>query len=172
MKQPKSHEYNVTNTHCLLTQYLKHNRVSCVAAARCDNETLQKTKEQTVAYKRKWREKVWSLKWKSTRSISRKLRTTDILPQRRFYYRIKTAASSKVSLVETDTNSSMPRSCTRELVHARKNVKRVLHILCNEELQVSLQWALCSNNNNKNHAHLVCNTHMDQVLLVVQEQKS
>lgn len=80
--------------------------------------------EQTVAYKRKWREKVWSLKWKSTRSISRKLRTTDILPQRIFYYRIKIAASSKVSVVETDTDSSMPRSRTKELVHARKNVKK------------------------------------------------
>lgn len=97
MKQPMSREYNVTNTHCLLTQYLKHNRVSCAATTCCDNETWQKTMEQTVAYKRKWREKVWSLKWKSTRSISRKLRTTDILPQRIFYYRIKIAASSKVS---------------------------------------------------------------------------
>lgn len=124
MKQPMSREYNVTNTHRLLTQYLKHNRVSCAATTCCDNETWQKTMEQTVAYKRKWREKVWSLKWKSTRSISRKLRTTDILPQRIFYYRIKIAASSKVSVVETDTDSSMPRSRTKELVHARKNVKK------------------------------------------------
>lgn len=124
MKQPMSREYNVTNTHCLLTQYLKHNRVSCAATTCCDNETWQKTMEQTVAYKRKWREKVWSLKWKSTHSISRKLRTTDILPQRIFYYRIKIAASSKVSVVETDTNSSMPRLRTKELVHARKNVKK------------------------------------------------
>lgn len=142
MKQPMSREYN---THRLLTQYLKHNRVSCAATTCCDNETWQKTMKQTVAYKRKWREKVWSFKWKSTRSISRKLPTTDILPQKKILLQNKIAASSKVSVVETDTNSSMPRLRTKELVHARKNVKKAVQMLCNEELQVSLQWVLCSN---------------------------